>query len=162
MSYLTKQKLFTVDDLEARVTSHNERMTALKEGMDSKQARMKELQALLEQAGRYRELKPIHDQMNAIKWKSKREQFKATHEGQLRQFYMARRKLEPHFTPEGRLPLSKWKAEYGKLQQAYQEAYAKYTPIREDLMKLYQVKSVVDSASRQQEQTQHRDRDMER
>lgn len=29
-------------------------------------------------------------------------------------------------------------------------------------MKLYQVKSVVDSASRQQEQTQHRDRDMER
>ena len=102
--------------------------------------------------------------MNAIKWKSKREQFKATHEGQLRQFYMARRKLEPHFTPEGRLPLSKWKAEYGKLQQAYQEAYAKYTPIREDLMKLYQVKSVVDSASRQQEQahTQRRDRGVER
>ena len=59
VSYLTEQKLFTVDDLEARVTSHNERMTALKEGMDSKQARMKELQDLLEQAGRYRELKPI-------------------------------------------------------------------------------------------------------
>ena len=28
VSYLTEQKLFTVDDLEARVTSHNERMTA--------------------------------------------------------------------------------------------------------------------------------------
>lgn len=164
VNYLTEQKLYTVDDLEARVTSHNERIEELKASMNSKQTRMKELQALLEQAGRYRELKPIHDQMNAIKWKSKREQFKATHEGQLRQFYMARRKLEPHFTPEGRLPLSKWKAEYGKLQQAYQEAYAKYTPIREDLMKLYQVKSVVDSASRQQEQahTQRRDRGVER
>ena len=164
VSYLTEQKLFTVDDLEARVTSHNERMTALKEGMDSKQARMKELQDLLEQAGRYRELKPVHDQMNAIHRQGQRDKFKAAHEGQLRQFYMARRKLEPHFTPEGRLPLSKWKAEYGKLQQAYQEAYAKYTPIREDLMKLYQVKSVVDSASRQQEQahTQRRDRGVER
>ncbi len=164
VNYLTEQKLYTVDDLEARVTSHNERIEELKASMNSKQTRMKELQALLEQAGRYRELKPIHDQMNAIHRQGQREKFKAAHEGELRQFYMARRKLEPHFTPEGRLPLAKWRTEYGKLQQAYQEEYAKYKPIREDLMKLYQVKSVVDSASRQQEQTQakRRDRDMER
>jgi predicted patatin/cPLA2 family phospholipase len=77
---------------------------------------------------------------------------------------MARRKLKDHFTPEGRLPLTKWKTEYGKLQQAYQEEYAKYKPIREDLMKLYQAKSAVDIARPQQEQThtQRRDRDMER
>ena len=162
VNYLTEQKLYTVEDLEARVTSHNERIEELKASMNSKQTRMKELQALLEQAGRYRELKPIHDQMNAIHRQGQREKFKAAHEGELRQFYMARRKLKDHFTPEGRLPLTKWKTEYGKLQQAYQEEYAKYKPIREDLMKLYQVKSVVDSASRQQEQTQHRDRDMER
>ena len=164
VNYLTEQKLYTVDDLEARVTSHSERIEELKASMGGKRERMEELQDLMEQADRYTELKPIHDQMNAIKWKSKREQFKATHEGELRQFYMARRKLKDHFTPEGRLPLTKWKTEYGKLQQAYQEAYAKYTPIREDLMKLYQVKSVVDSASRQQEQahTQRRDRDMDR
>ena len=73
--------------------------------MDSKQARMKELQDLLEQAGRYRELKPIHDQMNAIHRQGQREKFKAAHEGELRQFYMARRKLKDHFTSEGRLPL---------------------------------------------------------
>ena len=164
VSYLTEQKLFTVDDLEARVTSHNERMTALKEGMDSKQARMKELQDLLEQAGRYRELKPIHDQMNAIHRQGQREKFKAAHEGELRQFYMARRKLKDHFTPEGRLPLTKWRKERDELQQAYQQDYAKYKPIREDLMKLYQVKSTVDTARRQQEQTQtkRRDRDMDR
>ena len=54
--------------------------------------------------------------------------------------------------------------ERGKLQQAYQEYYAKYKPIREDLMKLYQVKSTVDTARRRQEQahTQRRDRGMER
>ena len=37
-----------------------------------------------------------------------------------------------------------------------------HRPIREDLMKLYQVKSTVDTARRRQEQTQHRDRDMKR
>ena len=164
VNYLTEQKLYTVDDLEARVTSHNERIEELKANMNSKQARMKELQDLLEQAGRYRELKPIHSQMNAIHRQGQREKFKAAHEGELRQFYMARRKLKDHFTTEGKLPLTKWKTEYGKLQQKYQEEYTAYKPIREDLMKLYQVKSVVDSASRQQEQTQANrwDRDMER
>ena len=164
VNYLTGQKLYTVDDLEARVTSHNERIEELKASMNSKQTRMKELQALLEQAGRYRELKPVHTQLNAIHRKGQREKFKAAHEGELRQFYMARRKLEPHFTPEGKLPLAAWRKERGKLQQAYQEDYAKYKPIREDLMKLYQVKSTVDTARRQQEQTQtkRRDRDMDR
>ena len=164
VNYLTEQKLYTVDDLEARVTSHSERIEELKASMGGKRERMEELKDLLEQAERYRERKPIHDQMNAIHRQGQRDKFKAAHEGELRQFYMARRKLEPHFTQEGRLPLAKWRAEYGQLQQAYQEEYAAYKPIREDLMKLYQVKSVVDSASRQQEQTQakRRDRDMER
>ena len=164
VNYLTEQKLYTVDDLEARVTSHNERIEELKASMNTKQARMKELDGLLEQAERYRELKPIHAQLNAIHRKGQREKFKAAHEGELRQFYMARRKLEPHFTPEGRLPLTKWRTERGKLQQAYQEDYDKYKPIRDDLMKLYRVKSTVDAARRRQEQAhaQRRDRDMER
>lgn len=164
VNYLTEQKLYTVDDLEARVTSHSGAIDALKKSMDGKRARMKELDGLLEQAERYRELKPIHTQLNAIHRQGQRDKFKAAHEGELRQFYMARRKLESHFTPEGRLPLTKWRKERDELQQAYQQDYAKYKPIREDLMKLYQVKSVVDTARRQQEQTQtkRQDRDMER
>ena len=162
VNYLSEQKLYTVDDLEARVTSHSERIEELKASMGGKRERMEELKDLLEQAEHYRERKPIYDQMNAIHRQGQREKFKAAHEGALRQFYMARRKLKDHFTPEGRLPLAKWRAEYGKLQQAYQEEYAAYKPIRKDLMKLYQVKSTVDTARRQQEQTQHRDRDMER
>ena len=162
VNYLTEQKLYTVDDLEARVTSHNERIEELKASMGGKWERMEELKDLLEQAERYRERKPIYDRMNAIHWQGQREKFKAAHEGELRQFYMARRKLNGHFTPESKLPLAKRRAEYGQPQQAYQEECAAYKPIREDLMKLYQVKSTVDTARRQQEQTQHRDRDMER
>ena len=66
--------------------------------------------------------------MNAIHRKDQREKFKTTHEGELRQFYMTRRKLKDHFTPEGKLPLTKWRTERGKLQQAYQEDYDKHQP----------------------------------
>ena len=96
--------------------------------MNSKQTRMKELQALLEQAGRYRELKPIHDQMNAIHRQGQREKFKAAHEGELRSVYTGPPQARKTTSTRSRLPLTKWKTEYGKLQQAYQEAYAKYTP----------------------------------
>ena len=37
VNYLTEQKLYTVDDLEARVTSHNERIEELKASMNTKQ-----------------------------------------------------------------------------------------------------------------------------
>jgi len=52
----------------------------------------------------------------------------------------------------------------GELHQAYQQDFVKYKPIQDDLMKLYQIKSVVDTVHRRQEQMQTKrwDRDMER
>ena len=47
-------------------------------------------------AEQFKLFKPLYDELNAIKWKSKREQFKAEHESELRQFYLARRKLPEH------------------------------------------------------------------
>ena len=162
VNYLLEQKLYTVEDLEARVTAHSERLEGLKDSMDKKHRRMEELQDLLEQADCYARSKPVYDQLNAIRWKGKREQFKAGHEGDLRMFYMARRKLGKYFPPEGKLPLSTWRKEYGRLRQEYEAEYAEYKPIRADLMKLLQVKSCVDTARRQRERTLERRRDMER
>lgn len=162
VNYLTGQKLYTVEDLEARVAAHDEALAGLKAGMDRRQRRMKELRELLEQATNYSKLKPVHEQMNAIHWKGKREKFRAEHEVDLRLFYMARRKLQPYFSPEGRLPLTAWRKELERLQQEYEADYARYKPIRADLMKLLKVKSCVDAARRQRERTQERRRDMER
>lgn len=162
VNYLTGQRLYTVDDLEARVAAHDETLAGLKVGMDRRQRRMKELRELLERATAYSKLKPVHEQMNAIHWKGKREKFRAENEVDLRLFYMARRKLQPYFSPEGKLPLTAWRKELERLQQEYEADYARYKPIRADLMKLLKVKSCVDAARRQQGRMQERRREMER
>ena len=101
-------------------------------------------------------------QMNAIHRKGQREKFKAAHEGELRQFYMARRKLEKLRTADGKLPLPAWKRELGQLQQEYKTLSAEYKALWDDMKKLLQVKVCVDTTLRQQERTQARRRDIER
>ena len=61
--------------------------------MDANKKRSKELRSWLSYAEQFKRFKPLYDELNAIKWKSEREQFKAEHESELRQFYLARRKL---------------------------------------------------------------------
>ena len=155
--FLTENNLFTVEELEARVIFHREKVDGLKSEMDKKSQRMKELQKLMEQAENYAQLKPVYDEMNAIKWKGKRENFKEAHAGELRLFYMARRKLEEHFSFDGKLPITSWRKETAKLRQEYDAAHAEYKPLRDELVKLLQVKNCVDTALRQQEQLQNLD-----
>ena len=162
VNYLTEQKLYTVDDLEARVNSHNEQTARLQAAMKAKSARKKELEGRLRLAEDYRRLKPLYDEWNAIQWKGRREKFKAAHEDELRQFYMARRKLEKLRTADGKLPLPTWKRELGQLHQEYQALAAEYKTLWDDMKKLLQVKVCVDTALRQQERTQARRRDIER
>ena len=159
VNYLTEQKLYTVDDLKARVDSHNEKIGEMQKAMKTKSARKKELEERLRLVEDYRRLKPLYDEMNAIHWKGRREKFKASHEAELRQFYMARRKLDKLRTADGKLPLSAWKRELGQLQHEYQTMSAEYKAVWDDMKKLLQVKSCVDAALRQ---PQVRRKDMER
>lgn len=162
VNYLTEQKLYTVDDLETRVHSHNVQTARLQAAMKVKSARKKELEGRLRLAEDYCRLKPLYDEWNAIQWKGRREKFKAAHEDELRQFYMARRKLEKHRTTDGKLPLPAWKRELGQLHQEYQALAVEYKTLWDDMKKLLQVKSCVDTARRQQERTQVRRQDVER
>ena len=162
VNYLTEQKLYTVDDLEARVDSHNEKIGKMQKAMKTKSARKKELEGRLRLIEDYRRLKPLYDELNKIHWKGKRETFKADHEDELRQFYMVRRKLDKLRTADGKLPLPAWHSELNQLQREYQALSAEYKPLWDDLVKLLQVKSCVDTARRQQERTQARREDMER
>lgn len=104
------------------------------------QSRMKELRDLLRYADQYERSKPVHDQLNAIKWKSKREQFKAEHESELKQFYLARRKLA------NGIHTAEWQRELHALEQECEAEYAKYKPLRDEMKKLLDVKYCVDRA----------------
>lgn len=139
-AYLQVSSLHTLDDLQARLDLLRKRLSDVKSSLDAKHSRMKELRDLLRYADQYERSKPVHDQLNAIKWKSKREQFKAEHESELMQFYLARRKLA-----DG-IRTAEWQRELNSLAHENDAAYAKYKTLRDELVELLDVKYCVDRA----------------
>lgn len=93
IAYLNENGLHTIADLEARLDSLHSSLDKAKTTLDASKKRSKELRELLRYAELYKRFKPIHEQLSTIKWKSKHEQFKSEHESELKQFYLARRKL---------------------------------------------------------------------
>ena len=140
ITYLEENGLHTLDDLEARLDSLHSSLDEAKTVLDANKKRSKELRELLRYAELYGRFKPIHDQLHVIKWKSKREQFKAKHESELRQFYLARRKL-----PDGS-HIAEWQRELETLKRDSDAAYAEYKTLRAELTKLLDVKYCVDRA----------------
>lgn len=139
-AYLQENSLYTLDDLQNHLDLLRKRLHSEKSNLDAKHSRMKELRELLIYAEQYERFKPIHDQLGAIKWKTKREQFKAKHESELRQFYLARRKLT-----DG-IQTTEWQRELDALEQDCEDEYAKYKPLRDEMKKLLDVKYCVDRA----------------
>ena len=140
IAYLNENGLHTLDDLEARLNSLHSAFDEIKTVLDVNKKRSKELRDWLRYAEQYKRFKPLHDQLSAIKWKSKREQFKAEHESELRQFYMARRKLP------GGIHVADWQQELDAMERESNTAYAKYKRFRDELVGLLDVKYCVDRA----------------
>lgn len=140
VAYLEENGLHTLDDLEARLDSLHSSLDETKTALDANKKRTKELHELLRYAETYKRFKPLHDQLSAIKWKSKREQFKAEHESELRQFYLARRKLT-----EG-IHATEWQRELAKLGRENDAVYAECKTLRTELVKLLDVKYCADRA----------------
>lgn len=139
-AYLQENDLHTLDDLQNHLDLLRKRLHGVKSSLDAKHSRTKQLRELLGYAGQYERLKPIHDQLGALKWKVKREQFKTEHESELRQFYLARRKLT-----DG-IHAAEWQRELDSLKQELEDEYSKYRPLRDEMKKLLDVKYCVDRA----------------
>ena len=140
IAYLEENDLHTLADLEARLDSLHTALDKTKTALDANKKRSRELRELLRYAEIYKHFKPLHDQLCAIRWKSKREQFKAEHESELRQFYLARRNL-----PDG-IHVDEWQRELDTLEHKNAAAYAEYKALRAELTKLLDVKYCVDRA----------------
>lgn len=138
--YLSENNLHTLDDLENHLASLHAELDEVKSTLDANKKRSKELRGWLSYAEQFKRFKPLYDELNAIKWKSRREQFKAEHESELRQFYMARRKL-----PDG-IHIDDWKRELDALAHSSDAAYAKYKALRAELSELLDVKYCIDRA----------------
>lgn len=140
IAYLEENGLHTLDDLEARLDSLHSSLDEAKTALDSNKKRSKALRELLRYAELYERFKPLHDQLNAIRWKTKREQFKAENEIELRQFYLARRKLSDS------IHAADWQRELAKLGRESDATYAEYKALHSELAKLLDVKYCVDRA----------------
>lgn len=161
VNFLTEKGIATLNDLETHIAAQSERTEAINTSMKAMTARKKELEDLLHYADLYHETKSIYDELNGIKWKGKREKFKVEHERDLKMFHMARRKLEKHRAPAGKIPVQAWRQELASLKQKYRAEYERYKPMNDDLMKLLQVKNCVDTVLRQQELIQEKRREVE-
>ena len=108
---------------------------------------------LYDSSAAFQSLKPVYDGLQKIKFEKPRAKYKAEHETELKQFYAARRKLTGEF-PDGKVDMKKLTEEYDELEQAHNTTYGEFKAVRDDLHRLWKVKSCVDTAARFNERTE--------
>ena len=148
-NYLQAKGIHTLDDLRNTVSDLESKVDDRSAAMKAMEARMRELTDLIRYAGEYRRLKPIFDELNGIKRKKRREEYRQQHEGDLRLFYLARRKLGEH-TDGQKIPLTEWKTELAELQTSHDTEYAEFRKDREEAFKLRRIKTDLESALKQE------------
>ena len=152
-NYLRANGIYTLEDLESRVNEHSSTTESLKKTLDGQTARMKAIKQLYDSSAAFQSLKPVYDGLQKIKFEKPRAKYKAEHEAELKQFYAARRKLTGEF-PDGKVDMKKLTEEYDELEQAHNTTYGEFKTVRDDLHRLWKVKSCVDTAARFNERTE--------
>ncbi len=148
VNFLKENGIETFEDLQAKITELRVQVDDFKARSNEKSARLKEIDNLLIWAQHYAENKPIADELSKIKWKSKREKFRAENENALRLYHMAERKLRPYFK-DGKLPINAWRNEKAQLQIDFEEIQKQFSGVREDVKRLWQIKYKVEQANSQ-------------
>ena len=152
-NYLRANGIYTLEDLESRLQSHRTTVDGLKTTMDSQNARMKAIRSLNDYSATYKSLKPVYDGLQKIKFEKSRAKYKTEHADELKMFYTVRRKLTEEF-PDGKVDMGKLSKEYDTLEQEHETTYAEFKAVRDDLHRLWKVKSCVDTAARFNEHTE--------
>ena len=152
-NYLRANGIYSLEDLERRVSEHSAATESLKKTLDEQTARMKAIKQLYDSSAAFQSLKPVYDGLQKIKFEKPRAKYKAEHEAELIQFYAARRKLTGEF-PDGKVDMKKLSDEYDELEQAHNTTYGEFKTVRDDLHRLWKVKSCVDTAARFNERTE--------
>lgn len=149
--YLKQRGVLTLSDFEKHLFSVSENVESRKSSMHQKQTRLKELQQLMEDAKTYVALKPVLDEMKKEKYRftKAKEKYKAEHEGELRRFYMVKRKLKESGFEKDPFPLDAWQKEFSELSAQREAEYQEYKLLQKELTMLYQIKGDVDQAIRE-------------
>lgn len=92
--FLSKRHIYSIADLESYVSSASARNSDLADQIRKGSERISKLKDALRQLENYHKYKPIADELDSIKFKGRREKYKAEHNNELTMFYMAKRVLK--------------------------------------------------------------------
>ncbi len=152
-NYLKANEIYTIEDLGNRVSELRDSVDELKATMDAETARMKEIRKMPEYSAAFKQLKPVFDDLQKIKFAKAKEKYKAEHAAELRQFYAARRKILDVF-PDGRYDSSLLDAKHKEVEATHAETLAKFKTIREENQRIWAIQSCVNKGRGNTEQIQ--------
>ena len=156
LEFLKERKLYRLADLEKYMDGIKGKSNSMNAELKAKSSRMKELQNLIRYVDDFKRLRPLYEELNAIKFRKKRDAFYAEHESELRLFYLAKRKLDA-VSPDHKFPVPAWKKELKKLEVSYKKQSEELEPIRQELKELYRIKGKIDYILRQQNKEAEQD-----
>ena len=155
-NYLKANEIYTIEDLESRVSTLKNTVDELKVTMDKDFARMKEIRKVPQCLSILRDLEPIVDGLQKIRFDKAKAKYKAEHEKELKQYYAVRRKLL-EVCPDGKHDQKLLDKEYTALEKAHAETYAKFKAIREEHQKIYHIHSCVEKGCHAEQTNQKKD-----
>jgi hypothetical protein len=149
VNYLAAHNITTLAELDAALSSVSEKSGAIRDSMKVSEARMKELQMLIENGRNYLNYKLIQDEYKQIRWKGKQEKYAEAHRAELTLWDAANRFLHARL-PEGvkTLPVSAWEKEYATLKAKRETEYAKLKDSRAEVSELQNIRRCVDIVER--------------
>ena len=143
--YLLDHDIHDLETLEACVNDLRATTDSLKRKLDTQTTDMKNLRKIPEYYETYKQLRPVFDGLQKIKFSKAREKYKAVHAHDLKRFYEARRIISQKF-PDGKFDRKVLEAEYAELGQQHDETYSEFKTIRAESQQLWKIKSHIDSA----------------
>ena len=146
VNFLQANQLYTLEDLKDKIDAVYTQRRQLQNVVKSNGRRIKELEELQRHVEAYAKTKPIHDQLQRIRFKNRRAQFQQEHETELRRFYMAKRKLSSYGEA---FPTDEWAGECAKLQEESRQASAEAGALWQEVRQLTKVQYLVNQMLRQ-------------
>lgn len=138
-NYLRANGIYTIADLEQRVSEHSATTESLKKMQDEQTARIKAIKQLCDSAAAFQRLKPVYDGLQKTEFEKPGAKYRAEHEAERKQFYAAGCKLAEKYEEPG---------------QAHEITCGEFKTVRDDLHRPWKVKSCGDTAARFNECTE--------
>ena len=145
IGYLKRQRLHTVDDLEAHIENSGKEAADLRGQMRVKEKRVKTIDSILLSLETYKECKPVYEQYQKIYFKKSKEKFKQEHP-EIAKFERARAVLNKH--PEAKTTTAKeLKKESAELLDEIAELRVPLEEVQADLQRLKDIRYWVRKAT---------------